>query len=377
MAGSSKEGRLTRILFVSGTVPPAPCGVGDYTFRLAQSLARIDNAETAILTGVTAAIPEGARDVPIFPILNSWKLSQVFRVIRFLKFWKPHVVHVQYPTQGYGRGWLPYIVPLTARFMGVRSVQTWHEGFGRRHTGRLILLLSADSRKIVVRGNFLDCVDPRLRWVLKFCKLSFIANASAIPRASCSKDELLDERRLLLQGQRRLIVFFGFLYPPKGVELLFEIADPVKDHVVIAGPAEKDSSYLAMLKAAAAKPEWQGKVTFTGFVSPERASVLLAASDAVILPFRQGGGPWNTSIHSASLNGCFVITTSKDRTGYDESSNVFYSRPDDIAEMRRALALHCQQRDNFIVDQAGPCDDWDIIARKHYLHYQELVAFDS
>jgi glycosyltransferase involved in cell wall biosynthesis len=374
LAGSSQETPLTRVLFVAGTVPPAPCGVGDYTFKLAESLDSMDEVETAILTGVDARVAEETSGVSIFPVLRSWRLREAGHVIRFLRFWKPDIVHVQYPTQGYGRGLLPYIVPLTARILGVRSVQTWHEGFALRQVFKLLFQLSAGSGKVVVRGNFLDLVHPWLRWGLQHCRLSFIASASAIPRANISREALLHERQLLLQGQRRLIVFFGFLYPPKGVELLFEIADPLTDQLVIAGPSESDSPYLAKLKLLASSATWHDKVTFTGFLPPERAAVLLAACDAVILPFRQGGGHWNTSIHSATLNGCFVITTSTDATGYDEQYNVFFARPDDLSEMRRALALYGKRRDDFNLRGDEVRDQWEIIAEKHYRIYRDLLA---
>jgi len=336
----------------------------------------MDGVETAILTGVDAHISEGCGGVSIFPLIRSWRLRDIRQVVRFLRFWKPDIVHVQYPTQGYGRGLLPYIVPLTARILGVRSVQTWHEGFAPRQVFKLLFQLSAGSGKVVVRGNFLDLVHPWLRWLLQRCRLSFIANASAIPRANISRDALLHERQLLLQGQRRLIIFFGFLYPPKGVELLFEIADPLTDHLVIAGPSESDSPYLAKLKLLASSAAWRGKVTFTGFLSPQRAAVLLAAADAAILPFRHGGGHWNTSIHSATHNGCFVITTSTDTAGYDEPSNVFFARPDDLSEMRRALALYCRRRDDFNLPGDEARDQWEGIAEEHYRIYRDLLAAD-
>jgi glycosyltransferase involved in cell wall biosynthesis len=174
-----------------------------------------------------------------------------------------------------------------------------------------------------------------------------------------------------------LIVFFGFLYPPKGAELLFEIADRETDHLVIAGPAGEDSAYLDELKKLARSPSWEGRVTFTGFVSPERASLILAAADAVILPFRQGSGPWNTSIHSATLNGAFVITTSSELTGYDDATNVYYARPDDVTDMRSALALYGGRRTDLSEGVETDRDDWGTIAGKHYQIYANLVGADA
>jgi glycosyltransferase involved in cell wall biosynthesis len=374
MAGAAKENPLTRILFVSGTIPPDPCGVGDYTFKLARSLASMPNIQAAILTGAESAAPVAKTDVPTFPLIQAWTPGHLRQAIRFFRSWKPDVVHVQYPTQGYRKGILPYILPLAARILGIASVQTWHEGFGRRDTIKLFTQLISGSQIVVVRANFLDLVHPWLRRLVELQSPLFIANASAIPRADCSTDDLLHERRLLLQGQRRLVLFFGFLYPAKQVELLFEIADPLTDHIVIAGPAEPDSPYLAKLEALAARAEWKGKVTFTGFTSPERAAILLAAADAVILPFRNGGGHWNTSLHSAILNGASIITTSIDRVGYDDTANVFYARPDAVDEMRSALTRYGRRRDNFNLAKGVIHDEWKEIAQKHYQIYNELLG---
>jgi glycosyltransferase involved in cell wall biosynthesis len=377
MAGPSQESPLTRVLFVAGTVPPAACGVGDYTFKLAEALASIDGVETAILTGADGSASRETIRVTIFPHLNSWKLRETGRLIRFLRSWKPDIVHVQYPTQGYGRELLPYFVPLIAKTLGVPSVQTWHEGFARRQIFKLFFQLCADSAKVVVRGNFLELVHPWPRWVLQRCHLSFIPNASAIPRAAISRNALLHERQQFLQGQSRLTVFFGFLHPAKCVELLFDVADPHVDHLVIAGPSESDGAYLETLRQLASSAAWRGKVTFTGFLSPERAAILLAAADAVILPFRQGGGHWNTSIHSATLNGAFVITTSIDRVGYDEKYHVFYARPGDLSQMSRALALYGKRRDDFSPGNDDVQQQWKLIAEEHCRIYRNLLAADA
>jgi glycosyltransferase involved in cell wall biosynthesis len=364
---------MIRVLLVSGSAPPAPCGVGDYTYKLAQSLGSIGKIETAILTSTTVPAEAATGGVLVVPFVANWRLLQIGQIARFIKRWKPNVVHVQYPTQGYGHGAMPYLIPLLARFLGVRTVQTWHEGFRRRDILKLLVHLSAASRQIVVRSNFIDLVHPSLRWAVRYAKPSFIANASAIPRAHCSEEEVISAKRGLLQGQRRLIVFFGFLYPAKGVELLFEIADPQTDHLVIAGPAD-EGSYLEKLRLLAMSTQWQGRVTFTGFVSPERAALLLAAADAVILPFRQGGGGWNTSIHSAVLNDAFVITTASKPTGYDETTNVYYAHTDDVVEMRSALARYCGRRPNFTRGEGQDAGEWAIIARKHYQIYADLYA---
>jgi hypothetical protein len=71
VAGASQErSSLTRVLFISGTVPPDPCGVGDYTLKLASSLSSTARIETAILTGSNASAMKRLSDVAIFPMLR-------------------------------------------------------------------------------------------------------------------------------------------------------------------------------------------------------------------------------------------------------------------------------------------------------------------
>jgi len=50
------------------------------------------------------------------------------------------------------------------------------------------------------------------------------------------------------------------------VELLFDIADPVSDHIVIAGEIDKGGDYYRdIMRRASAKP-WTGKASITGFL---------------------------------------------------------------------------------------------------------------
>jgi hypothetical protein len=92
------------------------------------------------------------------------------------------------------------------------------------------------------------------------------------------------------------------------------------------------------------------------------------------LPFRNGGGHWNTSLHSAILNGASIITTSIDRVGYDETANVFYARPDAVDDMRSALTRYGRRRDDFDLAKGVIHDEWKDIAQKHYQIYNELLG---
>ena len=115
------------------------------------------------------------------------------------------------------------------------------------------------------------------------------------------------------------------------------------DQLLALTPADIWITRLKMDTLDPGEYRWDGKVTFTGFLSHREAAALLAVADAVILPFRAGGGEWNTTIHAAVLQGTFVLTTSSTERGYDETHNVYYAEPDNLTEMRSALDTYARR----------------------------------
>ena len=354
---------------VTGSYPPLKCGIGDYSQSLAEALVG-RGIQLAVLTSRVDEAQSKADGIEIFPIMNNWSLGELVKVVRIMRHWSPDIVHVQFPTQGYGRRWLPSMLPMIAFLMGNKVVQTWHEGIGWRNVPRYLLQAIIPGGLVVVRPRYREHLHPLLRWTLWNKKFACIKNASAIPQAELGDQEKSDLRAKYLNGQTRLIVFFGFVYPHKGVELLFDIADPVSDRIVIAGEIDKVGlSHQEILKRSSKAP-WSAKVTITGFLPSREVAELLALADAVILPFRQGGGEWNTSIHGAVRQGSFVITTSRTRNGYDQQCNVYYAKVDDVQEMKLALNARAGTRRQYNTDIDG--DEWLQIAAEHHSLYEAV-----
>jgi hypothetical protein len=211
-----------------------------------------------------------------------------------------------------------------------------------------------------------------MRWALWNKSVVFIQNASVIPRNDLSEQEKSTLKERYLKEQKRLIVFFGFVHPHKGVELLFDIADPASDHIVIAGEMGEGGDYQQEIMRRASAEPWLGKVTTTGFLPPGDVAGLLAVADAVILPFRDGGGEWNTSIHGATLQGTIVITTSQSRNGYDKKHHVYYAKVDDVQEMRSVLEVYAGRRREY--DAHPDSNAWRQIAAEHHSLYEHLLA---
>ena len=172
---------------------------------------------------------------------------------------------------------------------------------------------------------------------------------------------------------KRLIIFFGFIYPNKGIELLFEIADPSSDQIVIAGEIGTDSSYYQSILNKSAIKTWADKATVIGFIPATDISALLAVADAVVLPFRSGGGEWNRgSVKASVTHGAFTITTSQTKNGYDKKHNIYYAKVDDVQEMKSAMNTHAGKRRDYDTDIDK--DEWRDIANQHIKIYQEMIT---
>lgn len=260
------------------------------------------------------------------------------------------------------------MIPLIASREGVAVAQTWHELPSPLGVPAFVLNTLIPGPYVIVRPDFRAKLYPALRPLIDRKPGGFIASGSSIPRSTLSEVERVALRKRMSKGKERLIVFFGFLYPFKRVELLFEIADPMRDHLVIAGEQSVDPEYSRSIQSRAETAEWRNSVTMTGFLSETETADLLAAADAVVLPFQHGGGIWNSSIHAALLQGTFVLTTSTTTTGFDEAKNTYFSEVDDMAQMRSALDQYWSQRRAF--DPALDGDEWRRIAGEHLKFYR-------
>lgn len=364
-----------RIMLVTGSYPPMHCGVGDYSCRLAGALASRAGTEVAVLTSRGAAVSGGnGAGVELFALLDDWSLREVPRVSAVLRRWRPDIVHIQSPTQGYGRGRMPLLLPLICQMTGFSVVQTWHECRTRLTPGAaawLLCQLPVSGGVIFVRPQLVEMLPRVLRTALAGKVRKFIPNGPAMARVTLGPEERSRIRKQVGRPGAAILLYFGFIYPEKGVDRIFDLADPEKHHIVIVGERSHGAAedYYHGLVARANSATWRGRVTMTGFLPSEDAARTIAAADAVVLPFVSGGGDWNTSIQAAQVQGTFVLTTSAPPRGYDESCNTYFAAPDDIDSLRAALALYIGRR----TEQDAAADRlWTSIGESHVELYRSL-----
>jgi glycosyltransferase involved in cell wall biosynthesis len=355
-----------RVLIITGAYPPDKCGVGDYAFHLANELATRSDIEVGVLTSTLSGTFLDSSRVAVFRMMANWSIKNILLIRSIVLDYCPDIVHIQYPTARY-RGKLPRYLPLVLRLMKVLVVQTWHEHF----TECVLLgwqnLLGLDSL-IYVRPDLPQKLPKWVKVWLGTTPLVYVPNASTIPILSLNKELALRIKHQFTEV-RPIICFFGFANPNKGIELLFDIADSAKHHLVLICDLSQKQPYQANILKLANQASWAGNVTVTGFLSAQRVGEILAVADAVIFPFPGGAGVWNTSLKASEAAGALTIATTQDANllGYHEKENIYFAGCDCISDMRKALNRYLGMRKPSITN-----DPWEKVVMTHDQLYRKL-----
>jgi glycosyltransferase involved in cell wall biosynthesis len=361
-----------RVAMVVGSTPEAKCGVASYTQHLVSSMRDMAEMEVLLVTASTNRERYAVLNSENSEIrLRQWSLAGSLFAARAIRHWRPDILHFQWPSRNAsGRGFC--LTAMLAK-LNCRSkiVLTLHE-----HMPPLmptIHMVAYMSDVIIsVRQSLREGFNAINGWGARSRRFTYIQSASAIPRVEMSSADIKKKRQEMnVPAEKRLCVFFGLFYPQKGVEYLFDICDPIQHFLVLVGDAAaRGDGYMAEVIKKTQSPRWNDSCRVLGFLSEFEIAQILRCADAVVLPFRDGGGPWNTSILAARNQGTFVLTTSTTEQGYNVTTNVFSARPGDVDAMRNALQLYAGRR---VESDSGDIHVWKTIAERHFAEYCKLT----
>ena len=97
-----------KICLVTGSFPEMRCGVGDYTRCLANELIKAGQQVTVLTSDQKEVRKIG--ELELRPEIRSWRSFNLWRILRELDRINPQIVHLQYPSLGYGRGLAPNLL---------------------------------------------------------------------------------------------------------------------------------------------------------------------------------------------------------------------------------------------------------------------------
>ena len=331
-----------KVAMLSGSWPPDRCGVGDYAERL--SVALTEHGVEVVRLG------DSGFGVASIPAIN-----------RRLADCGADILHIQYPTVGYGRSIAPALLAALPGRWPV--VATLHE-FASFRSYRLPWFIPYARRAdtvVFTNGVEHDAFRTRLR--------SIRAHTEIIPIGSNIPTGPGGPRK------ERSVCYFGLIMPGKGLEQVLELARllvPKGFEVTVIGSvpphaASYGADLVNHLRSAGARI----------FLDEEPAGVaaLLGGQSYAFLPFPDGASDKRGSLLAAIVNGVRVVAP----LGVGSSAPIcdWIMPAQDAAEAARLLA---NLADGVTAWTGGTPGDrvtryqWGSIAERHAALYSRVAG---
>ena len=370
-----------KIDLVCGSYPPDVCGVADYTRLLVRSL-RDRGADACIVTTTgrdTGCDPQ----VPAEGLAPDWSVRGAVQLARKLRERGPDVVHIQFPARPYHGHLGVHILPLLLRSAAPRVVTTLHEYCMAPPGGRLKQLLNV---------RFSDCVivttDHDRDLIARRCRkkhIHVIPIGSNIEPAGSEEEGLAILEALGVPGGARVLVYFGFVRPGKGLEAAFRALAHAPDDTVLAiVSADPDPAYKEKLMALSRDAGVESRIFWTGYLIEREVSSVMRAASAALLPYDDGATFRRGTLLAALGHGLPVVTTRSAATppALRHKENVLMADPGDSGALGALLhdLLSSPDYARSISERArvlGEQFSWDAIALKTLEVYSGLKVQDG
>ena len=369
------------------------CGVGDNTYVLAKKLASLGH-RIEIITSRGASEESDSDNIKISAIMPGWSAFYGGTLLKKILEIEPDIIHLQYPTKGYGRGFAPSLIgmQLKARRYKAPFIVTLHE-FANAHPFRkasIVPLLSEVSAVILPAAQERDALFRRFS-TLRKVPTYIIPIGAVLP---CNFDQIKEE---LLKRKEELkkkwnippdgiIVNFGFLQPHKGFELIIRaLRDLRKEgfscelwHVGAFDPHR--NPYHRFLEYISKDSSTKNAVKFVGYRPFDEMAEIFTIARVGVFPFADGFSDRRSSMITFSHFDVPLITTRSGIPEIDEKIRPYVTLIDryDASQLRDSLeeiianetiyAREAERAKGF-----KTLYDWDMIARRTEEVYKEYL----
>jgi hypothetical protein len=331
-----------KVLMVSGSWPPEPCGVGHYASRLSESLAEV--GIDLVRFGAGQAL--GMRN-----------LHQVLGQVRNLA---ADIIHLQYPTMGYGRSFAPPLFAILAKTPVVVTLHEFNCFRFYRLPWFLPYALSVDA--LVFTTAFeRDAFRRRLHHVPPVNEV--IPIGSNIPAGPAQP------------RKPRSVCYFGLIMPDKGLEQFIELMQRLAGQnftfTVIGSIPHKWIAYGTEIVSKICA--LGGRMVMNA--ASDGVALQLRQHSYIYLPFPDGATDKRGSLLAALVNGLTVLAplTAVSRPPITEYV-VHAGTPHEAA----SLLLEFEDgRRSWKADArfAAVSDyEWHTIAQRHQRVYETVLA---
>jgi len=331
-----------KVVLVTGSGPPDACGVGDYTVALA------------------SALEKAGERVELF-CHRDWSVGGTVDALQ--KLWRDRdaLVHMQYPTVGYGHSLGPQVSLLMRG-----GVVTMHE-FSLAHPFRKVSLFpfTLCSPLVVMPSEFeRRALVRKMPWMSKRVRVIPIASNIHFDRSPSRSRDVS-------------VIYFGLIAPRKGIEDFLEFARLVRaknfnwELAVIGKVSLKHEAYAKSLASSLA----QYRVRAILDRNSEEVAELLSRAGLAYLPFPDGASDRRGSLKAVLAAGLPCLTTCSEQTPDELARAVVQTdSPYDAAEaaVHFLAAGELRKASSEKAYEYSRQFSWERIAELHVDMYREL-----
>lgn len=407
------------IALIAGTYQPASCGVAHYTAHLREILAT-KGINTIVLTTHQAA--QESNEPNVLGVVERWHWQEMLPLLRSLHSLKFDLLHIQHAAGTYSFDRSIFLLPLLLKLTRwqVPIVTTIHEygwwewqppyiplqllegikmwGQQQRWWDREDGFLLTQSQAIITTNNEAENII-----IQRLPELSHRVHRIPIGANIKVVDSDLEKRthaRKQLQNNcgwsddTIIIVFFGFLHPVKGLEILIPAfkqvlsSQPQARLLLLGGveslalPKKQAEQYWNQLTTLIEELELSDFVHMTGYLDSDTVSHYLTGADIGVLPFNHGVTLKSGSLLALMTHHLPVIATrsnSPDPILEDENLVRSIDPRNQKQLVRELIELISDPDSRFELGEAGynfsQQFTWPSIVSKHLEIYRSLLSY--
>ncbi len=328
-----------KVAIVSGSWPPSRCGVGDYSACLSDALHA--RGMTVLRAPTQDVCPPAWRAPAILKRLEADGVD---------------LVHIQYPTMGYGRSLFPSALALASR---LPIVVTLHEFSIFRFYRLPWFMPFAACADTVILTSAAEQAAFRRRLPMARARSVVVPIGTNIGRGRASVRD------------PRALCHFGLLLPGKNIEAFLDLAELLRNggqawrlHLIGAIPQEHQAYGEQIVKRARAL----GMAVHLGLPEADVAD-LLSSMSAAYLPFPGGATERRGSLLAALANGVRVLAPVGKLTAEWLATRIIDTQSAQDAARLLGMKLPCSKPDKTGPETFG----WETIAESHVGIYERAM----
>lgn len=394
-----------KVAYVSGSYATPYDGVGQWAKNLVAQLTSYDAIDAIdVFTSSTDRRVDYPDDCGDNKLSNTSDISVRHHSVESWGVWTclllawriaamgPEVVHIEYPTNAYGRKIGINLLPFFLRVLAWRSkvVLCLHEYRSYRLLGRLRIGLALGAVHAVVCPddsnlrrieNILGLNRLRLKSVDVPPNLIFDLQSNSPETGEAALPSLPDDIAETIKTSTKRpetsrftprdfgvsdfaetdsgtgaedstvdVVYWGLAREGKGIETLVHALHVMNQRdgydasprVVLGADLDESDVYQAAVRDLVTDLNLNGQVNVAGFLPDEQVAKLLRATSLVVLPFDDGVSARRSTFMLSMQLGCAVITTERPEStgapaGLNHKSNVWLVPPGDPEALAEAI----------------------------------------